>query len=169
MKPLLLAVAAVAALSSLACCSAQEPRAPAGPDAAQGTPVAPERKKLEAPVDVSAELSEGKARVTVRFTSPVTGVRVGVSGVDGLVVQGDATLVDGASYDRGAVAAFDVALVQAPPGAQLAVVVSGTFGGVHLARVRSFPVGTPAPAPEKASGAKEAPAGDRVKVVVPRE
>lgn len=166
MNPLGLALLALATLPALACCGTPEQRSAAAPTATAAP--AAEQTKLEAPVEIDAKLAEGTARVTLRFTSPATGVRVDVSGVDGLAVTSAPTLVDGASFDRGAEAAFDVAFTPGPGRSFLAVAVRGVFGGGHLGKARSFAVGSPVAEPEKAHGLTvETPDGERVKIVVP--
>ena len=165
MNPLLAAVAALCVIPAVACCAPAEPAKPAAASAAADAAV---RGKLEAPVEIESKLEGNTARITLHFTSPATGVRVGVSGVDGLVVTSPPTLVDGASYDRGAVAAFDVAFTPGPGASALAVAVSGSFGGGHLAKVRTIAVGTPAPSQQKAEGTVvESPGGERVRIVGP--
>lgn len=164
MNPSLLAALALAALPAVACCGTPDARS-AAPE--KSAAAAADRTKVEAPVEIAAELAERSARVTVRFGSPAAGVRIDVSGVDGLQVNGDSTLVDGASYDRGAEVSFDVAFTPGPGRSHLAVAVSGTFGGGHRAQVRSFSVGAPTAEQQKGRLTTEPQDGERVKVVVP--
>lgn len=159
-----LALVAALALPALACCGASDARAaPAAAPAAQ-------RGKVDAPVVIDATLDAGTAHVTVRFTSPATDVRVDVTGVDGLTVTSAATPIEGASYDRGAVASFDVAYAAGPGRSHLAVAVSGAFPGGRRATVASFAVGTPSAEQQKAAtGVVEESDGERVKIVIPRQ
>lgn len=170
MNSLSLAALAVALPMLAACGCTQEARATAPVKAApaKAAAPAPERTKAEAPVEIAADLGERSATVTVRFTAAASGVRIDVSGAAGLAVQGEPTFVDGASYEPGAEAVFDVAFTPGPGRSHLAVAVSGTFAGSHRAKVRSFAVGTPSPEQRKANGLTvETPGGDRVKVVIP--
>jgi hypothetical protein len=160
-----LALVAAFALPALACCGPSDARA-----APQRAAAPTERGKLDAPVVVEAALDAGTAHVTVRFASPATDIRVDVSGVDGLTVTSAATPIQGASYDRGAVASFDVAYAAGPGRSHLAVAVSGAFPGGRRATVASFAVGTPSAEQQKAAtGVVEESDGERVKIVIPRQ
>jgi len=130
---------------------------------------APVHGKPSVPVTVEARLSDGSARVTVRFDAEAKGVRVEVGGVDGLSVASAAVPVDGASFARGESTTFDVAFTPGPGRSYLAVAVTGKFRGAgRRAAVTSFAVGEPTPEQEKAGGTVlEAPGGERIKVVVP--
>jgi hypothetical protein len=113
---------------------------------------APETAKVSAPVSVDAQLGEGQARVTVRFDSPASDVKVNVYGLDGLVVKSAATPVDGSSFVKDAVAAFDVAFTPGAGRSHLAVAVSGSFQGGQRSSVSTFAVGTPSPEQQKSPG-----------------
>jgi hypothetical protein len=107
--------------------------------------------------------------VTVRFTAPATDVRVDVTGVDGLTVTSAPTPIEGASFDRGAEASFDVAYAAGPGRSHLAVAVSGAFPAGRRATVASFAVGTPSEQQKAATGVVQDSDGERVKIVIPRE
>lgn len=126
----------------------------------------PETAKVSAPVSVDAQLGDGEARVTVRFDSPASDVKVNVYGLDGLVVKSAATPVDGASFVKDAVATFDVAFTPGAGRSHLAVAVSGSFQGGQRSRVSTFAVGTPSPEQQKAPGnVMTGPDGQRIKVM----
>ena len=100
--------------------------------------------KPGAPVDVQAELSNGAARLWLRFDAAATDVKLDVRGADGLVVT-SAPEAGWASVAQGEVKVLDVAFKPAD-GAQLVVGVKGVFGGGPLVRVVTFAVGALAPA-----------------------
>ncbi|MBN1207890.1 MAG: hypothetical protein JXB05_23705 [Myxococcaceae bacterium] len=125
-----------------------------------------ETTKTSAPIAVDAELSDGRARVTVRFDSPATDVKVNVSGTDGLVVKSTPTPVDGASFVDSAVSTFDVDFTPGEGRSHLVVAVSGMFKGSHLSKVSSFAIGTPTAAQQSASGSTVTGSdGERIKVM----
>jgi hypothetical protein len=142
-----------------ACSSSAKP----APDAAA---TAPETAKVSAPVSVDAQLAEGQARVTVRFDSPASDVKVSIYGLDGLVVKSSATPVDGASFVKDAVTTFDVAFSPGVGRSHLAVAVSGSFKGGQRSSVSTFSVGTPTPEQQKTPGnVVTGPDGQRIKVM----
>jgi hypothetical protein len=155
-----IALAVVAALLALPSASGCAPNA-AG--------AAPERGKPRAPVAIEARLSDGAARVTVRFEADARDVRVELAGSGGLVVAGAAVPLEKASFARGEATAFDVAFTPGPGRSLLSVAVTGKFRGAgRRAAVASFAVGEPTPEQEKASGTvMEGAGGERIKVVVP--
>ncbi|HET8538892.1 MAG TPA: hypothetical protein VFL83_03365 [Anaeromyxobacter sp.] len=150
---------AVVALALAGCA-----RSPAAdPQPAPGAP----RGKPSAPASVTAQLSSGSARVTVRFDADATDVRVDVRGAGGLAVRDGALPVDGASFARGEATTFDVSFTPGPGRSHLAVAVSGTFAGAgRRATVASFAVGEPTPDQRSAGGTVvEGEDGERIKVV----
>lgn len=126
----------------------------------------PETSKMSAPVSVDARLGDGQAHVTVRFDSPASDVKVSVSGVDGLVVKSSAMPVDGGSFVKDAVAAFDVAFTPGAGRSHLVVAISGSFQGAQLSSVSTFAVGTPSPGQQKSPGnVVTGEDGQRIKVM----
>ena len=113
---------------------------------------ATETAKVSAPVTVEAQLGDGQAHVTVRFSSPASGVKINVHGVDGLVVKSAALPVDGASFTQASSTSFDVAFTPGPGRSHLVVAVDGSFQGAKLARVSTFAVGTPSREQQQAGG-----------------
>jgi hypothetical protein len=132
------------------------------------------RGKARAPVAVEAALAEGAGRVTIRFDAAATDVRVEVWGVDGLAVTSAATPVDGARFEAGDAATFEVAFAAAPGHSALAVSVAGDFAGSGRGSVVTFEVSAPAadrrngltgPARSGPGTVVETDDGDRVKVL----
>jgi hypothetical protein len=121
-------------------------------DTAPNKATGAETAKASAPVSVNAQLSEGRALVTVRFESPASNVRVKVYGVDGLVVKSAATPVDGASFVKDGATSFDVAFTPGPGRSHLAVAVTGSFVGGERSSVSTFAIGTPSPEQQKGPG-----------------
>jgi hypothetical protein len=137
--------------------------ATAAPAAGSSSPVT---GKILAPVTVEASLSEGSARVTVRFDRAATEVRVRVAGLDGLVVKGAATPVNAATFGKGEVATFDLAFTPGAGRSFLSIAVSGRFGGARRATAVSFPVGEKSAEQQKGIGTViQGADGERVKVL----
>ncbi|MBZ4420598.1 hypothetical protein [Myxococcus sp. RHSTA-1-4] len=150
------------ALTAPVACSSQSKAAPdARADGANG-----DTAKASAPVAVDAELGDGRARVTLRFDSPASDVKVNVSGLDGLTVKSAPTPVDGASFVQSAVSTFDVEFTPGAGRSHLVVAVTGDFQGARRAKVASFAVGTPTTEQQKASGTTVTGSdGERVKIM----
>lgn len=144
----------VLSLCALAACTT--PTSASSPVPAKGKPTAP--------VAVSAELSLKAARVVVTFEADAVDVQVGVSGVDGLVVEGPSVLLEKGSFVRGATRAFDVAFTPGAGRSSLVISVSGTFNGGLRARVATFGVGT-GPLPESPGKVMTTDDGERVKAM----
>jgi hypothetical protein len=123
----------------------------------------PTKGKPTAPVEVNAVLSEKSARLTLKFESEAKDVKVFVSGVDGLVVQGEGALVTDGVFARGETKTFDVAFTPGAGRSALVVSVSGSFNGAARARVASFTVGT-GPLPQNGE-VITTDDGERVKVM----
>ena len=119
--------------------------------------------KMEAPVQVSAQMAQGTMRLSVQFAADGTGVRVNVRGVDGLQVTSPEDLALGASFKKGEVATYDVSFVAGPGQSNLAVTVTGTFNGVPQAAARSFAIGTPGPEKQGPGRVVEDSNGQRIK------
>ncbi|MCP3140234.1 hypothetical protein [Pyxidicoccus xibeiensis] len=150
----------------LACSSTAQPL----PDSGEKTDTSKAGKgdtaKSSAPVAVDAQLGEARARVTLRFDSPATGVQVNVSGVDGLTVKSAPTPVDGASFVAAGVTTFDVDFTPGAGRSHLVVAVTGDFQGAHRSKVASFAVGTPSAEQQKSSGTSVTGSdGERIKVM----
>jgi hypothetical protein len=101
----------------------------------------PAKGKPTAPVEVKAELSKNAAKLTVTFESDSKDVKIAVSGVDGLVVQGEAVIVENGTFTRGDATSFSVNFTPGEGRSQLVVSVSGSFNGASRARVASFTIG----------------------------
>ena len=112
----------------------------------------PEATKVTAPVAVDAQLGDGQAHVTVRFSAPANNVQINVHGVDGLVVKSAGTPVDGATFTESSVTSFDVAFTPGPGRSHLVVAVNGSFRGAQRSSVSSFAVGTPSPEQQQSVG-----------------
>ncbi|MEW5741994.1 MAG: hypothetical protein AB1938_23970 [Myxococcota bacterium] len=125
---------------------------------------APEKGKPSAPVAVTAQLAQSSARVTVTFEADVKDVVVSVSGVDGLAVAGEATVLQGQAFAKGESRSFDVAYTRPAGRAELVVNVSGDFGGGKRGRVASFVVGE-GPLPASPGEVMTTDQGDTVKVM----
>jgi hypothetical protein len=122
--------------------------------------------KSSAPVAVDAQLGDARARVTLRFDSPATGVTVNVSGVDGLTVKSAPTPMDGASFMAAGVTTFDVDFTPGAGRSHLVVAVTGDFQGAYRSKVASFAVGTPSAEQQKSSGTTMTGGdGERIKVM----
>lgn len=124
----------------------------------------PAKGKPTAPVDVKAEIAPKSARLTVTFESDAKDVELAVSGIDGLVVEGEARLVDKGEFARGDTRTFDVAFKPGPGRSMLVVSVSGSFNGAPRARVASFTVGT-GPLPQTPGQVITTDDGEKVKVM----
>ena len=124
----------------------------------------PSNGKPVAPVAVTAEVGAKAARVVVTFESPAEHVSIGVSGVDGLVVEGKGSVVDAGVFARGEAKAFEVAYTPGPGRSQLVVSIAGIFNGGARARVVAFSVGT-GPLPEGPGTVTTTDDGQRVRVV----
>ena len=112
---------------------------------------------------MNAELGEKSAKLTLKFESDAKDVKIGVSGVDGLVVEGEPVLLEKGEFARGDTKAFDVRFAPGTGRSQLVVSVSGSFGGASRARVASFTVGT-GPLPQNGE-VMTTDDGERVKVM----
>ena len=125
---------------------------------------APTRGKPTAPVDVSALLTSKSAQLTVKFQADAKDVKVVVSGVDGLVVEGPEVLLEAGAFTRGDSRTFEVAFTAGAGRSQLVLSVSGLFNGAPRARVASFGVGS-GPLPESPGTVLQTDDGERVKVM----
>jgi hypothetical protein len=119
--------------------------APVSGSASEGAANADSRptSKTAAAVDIEAQLGSASGSLRIGFRAAATDVTVKVWGVDGLVVQGDATPIAGRSFARDEKVDLSVSFTAPPSGASLAVSVSGTFGTRRLSKVQSFAVGAP--------------------------
>jgi hypothetical protein len=135
--------------------------------AALGGTVAADTVKTGAPIEVKGTLADRSAAIEVTFHSPARDVQIDVSGADGLVVQGDPTPVKGRSVEAGETLRFEIGFVPAGEHSNLAVVVSGSFGGLKRSRAASFTIGEPGRA--KTSAAQVDDKGRRVKLGHPKD
>lgn len=106
--------------------------------------------KPAAPVAVSASIGPSEATLDVVFKSEGTGVLIKVWGVDGLKLTGGSTPVSLASVKSGQSSKLTVQYQAPTTQSNLAVSVSGTFGGQEQTKVQSFTVNPDAPIPAKA-------------------
>lgn len=144
-----------------ACAAEGKAKGAAAPLQHEAPPAAtPSPGKLQAPVGIAASVAASSAKVTVSFDADATGVTVDVRGVDGLQVTSTASPVVAGTFARGSTVAFDVAFAAPAGQSNLAVAVSGVFGGVRGAKIASFTVGV-AP-PQKPAGVVPGPAGERI-------
>ncbi len=105
--------------------------------------------KTKTPVAVSAVFAEGRATVTLRFEQAASDVSIGFRGLDGLSVQNQPDLPK-QSFKRGETLKLEVALTPGPGMSHLALDLEGTFAGQRRLDVRTFAVGEPTPAQQKA-------------------
>jgi hypothetical protein len=155
----LLAAAAAAGLLLSASVYAAEP---------QPTPkksARPAQGKPQAPATITAKVEPGRASVTVRFHSAVTDAAVEVHGVDGLVVTSAAVPLSGGRFRQGESVTLDVAFTEGDGPGQLAVSVTGTFGGARRNATTAFVTRSPTPGQLKPSGATTDSTGRRIKVL----
>jgi hypothetical protein len=123
------------------------------------------RPKPQAPVTITAAPVAGGATVTVRFDGAASDVNVEVRGLDGLAVASAGAPLSGRGFARGEAATLEVVFAQGADAGQLAVAVTGTFGGGRQFTTATFPVGRgPVERLEKAPPVTDA-AGRRVKVM----
>jgi hypothetical protein len=123
--------------------------------------------KPAAPAAISASIGPSEAALDVVFKSDGTGVLIKVWGVDGLKLTGGATPVALASVKSGQSSKMTVRYEAPTTQSNLAVSVSGTFGGQEQTKVQSFTVNPDAPMPAKAPAATTTTDKDgrRVKVM----
>lgn len=105
------------------------------------TSPAPAKGKPSAPVEVMAHLAPNGAKLTVKFESDASDVKIAVGGVDGLVINGEPVIVEKGTFARGDAKVFDVLFTPGQGRSQLVVSVSGNFNGASRARVASFTMG----------------------------
>jgi hypothetical protein len=157
-----MALAVLSSLLSLLPLAACSSSAKAAPDSSGE----PDTAKMSAPVTVNAQLQEEQGRITVRFDSPATDVKINVFGVDGLVVKSPATPVNGSNFTQASVTTFDVAFTPGEGRSHLVVSVSGSFNGAQRTSVSSFSIGTPTAAQLKSPGnVVTGDDGQRVKIM----
>ncbi len=123
--------------------------------------------KPGAPVDVTAKLRTGGADLDIVFAADATNVTIKVWGVDGLTITKGATPVSAPSMRSGQ--SMKVSVDYTAPAAtqsNVAVSVTGMFGGREQAKVQSFTINAGAP-PAAAPGGeiKVDKDGKRVKVM----
>jgi len=144
---------------------------PVDPVAAPANP--PTAAKSGAPVAVKATFSadkSGAASLDLVFSAEGKDVRVDVYGVDGLTVTKPATSAPMAAVRAGQAVAVAVEFTApASKDSNLAVRVTGTFGGHEQSRVQSFTVRATSPAAKEPT---EAPVTDKkgrkLKVMTPK-
>ena len=123
--------------------------------------------KPSAPVEMTAKLRNGGADLDIVFAADATNVTIKVWGVDGLTLTKGATPVSAASVRSGQSMKVSVEY-NAPTATQsnLAMSVSGTFGGRDQAKVQSFTINASAPSAAAPVGeTKVDKDGRRVKVM----
>lgn len=124
----------------------------------------PTKGKPTAPVEVTALLKERSAQLELKFESDAKDVKVAVSGVDGLVVEGPSLLLESGTFARGELRKFEVKFTPGEGRSQLVVSISGTFNGASRARVAAFGVGS-GPLPQSPGTVIQTDDGERVKVM----
>lgn len=105
--------------------------------------------KSKVPVTVATLFGDGKAMVSFRFEQPVTEATIGFRGLDGLIVK-EAPVVGKTEFKRGETLVLEVPVVPGEGRSHLAVDIAGLFRGQRRMGVRTFAVGKPTPAQEKA-------------------
>lgn len=140
------------------------------PDGAKGAdkPIPSEQTaKPGAPVEMTAKFRTGGADLDIVFAADATNVTIKVWGVDGLTITKGATPVSAPSARTGQSMKVSVDY-NAPAATQsnLAVSVSGMFGGREQAKVQSFTINAGAPSGAAPVGeTKVDKDGRRVKVM----
>ena len=130
------------------------------PDPSQAT------AKPSAPVNVTASIRPGAADLDVVFGADGTGITIQVWGVDGLKLTGGATPVSAPSVKSGQSVKVPVLYDAPTTESNLAVRVSGTFGGREQAKVQSFTINSGSPVIGAPSGESRVDKdGRRVKVM----
>lgn len=157
MSKFIVVLMSAVAFSSVACAS---------PNSATGTQGStPIAGKSQAPVEVTGKVGSSTAVLTLTFAKAGTGVSVDVHGTNGLRVTSTSKALAGQEVTAGQAITIDVTF-EAPAGvSNLAVIVSGVFGGVRNAKAVSFTVGqeTPAQSQKAAADVKVEAGGERVK------
>jgi hypothetical protein len=143
------ALPAAAAPEAEAVAEAKAPSEAAG-EASEASEKGQATAKPAAPVAVSASIGPSEATLDVVFKSEGTGVLIKVWGVDGLKLTGGSTPVSLASVKSGQSSRMTVQYQAPTTQSNLAVSVSGTFGGQEQTKVQSFTVNPDAPMPAKA-------------------
>jgi len=122
--------------------------------------------KPSAPVKVAASMHSGGADLDVTFDTEGSGITIKVWGVDGLKVTNGATPTTMASVRSGQSVKVAVQYDEPATAANLAVSVSGTFGGREQVKVQSFTINAGAgPAKPPTGDVKVDGEGRRVKVM----
>lgn len=139
----------------------------AQPALAAGPTKAPPSGKRQAPVQITAQLVAGTARVEVIFQSASSGVEVRVAGLDGLKVISASRPVRGVEFQSGQRIVVDVAFTAPASESNLAVTVSGKFAGTRGSKTATFTVdGTSATQPQKAVTHQQTDShGERIRIV----
>jgi hypothetical protein len=158
MKHLLAAAAAAGLLLSVCAFAAEAPTPPK-------KSARPAQGKPQAPATITAKLEPGRASITVRFHSAVTDAAVEVHGVDGLVVTSAAVPLSGGRFAQGESVTLDVVFTEGEGPGQLAVSVTGTFGGARRNATTAFVTRSPTPQQPKPSGAATDSTGRRIKLM----
>lgn len=156
MSKFIVVVIAAVAFSSVACAS------PSSAPGKQGA--VPVAGKMQAPVEATAKTAGSSAAVTLSFAVAGTGVVVDVYGTNGLRVTSTNRPFVG-DVSAGQIVKLDV-VFDAPAGeANLAVMVTGVFGGVRSGKAVSFTVGqaNASQAQKAAAGVKVEPDGEKVR------
>jgi hypothetical protein len=128
--------------------------APEPPRVREGVPPAASRPtgKLDAPVEISAVVATGSAKVTVVFLRNASDVTIAFAGLDGLQLTSPARPVSGVEFAAGASTTLDVTF-QAPEGqSNLGIYVTGQLGSTASSKVATVTIGTPS-ALQRRSGA----------------
>lgn len=123
--------------------------------------------KPQAPVEITADLAAGSARVQVLFQSASSAVDVRIGGLDGLKIVSATRPVTGVSFQPGQMIVIDVAF-EAPPGqSNIVVTVSGRFAGAKSARTTTFTVGKASDVQKQNAAADQQTdsKGERIQVV----
>ncbi len=125
----------------------------------------PETAKPSAPVNVAASFRAGGADLDVVFGADGSDVTMKVWGVDGLKVTKGTTPIAIASVRNGQTTKIVVDYDQPATTANLAVSVSGKFGGREQVKVQSFTINAGNAAATAPSDVKVDGEGRRVKVM----
>ena len=124
--------------------------------------------KPGAPVAIVGSMKSSHASVEITFEVAAKEVVVRVYGTDGLVVHGSETPVTNGTFDAGETLELAVDYTPGPGHSNLAVVVSGQFGGSQSSRVASFTVGDEPPPSKGRSDVTTNEKGERI-IVMPAE
>jgi len=97
--------------------------------------------KPGAPTQLEAQLSDGSAKLKLRFEGPGENVWVSVSGIDGLIVTSPSEVLNAVGVKAFEVKPLAVSFTRSPGRGHLVISVRGTFNGAIQSRVHTIAIG----------------------------